>query len=79
MIEKVMLFRVAQGYSAYKFAALVGVHPNWWREIERGQRKPSTTVASKAAKILGRTVDELFVDAPESVGPTRKRTRVVEV
>lgn len=68
-----MLFRIAQGYNAYQFAALVGVHPNWWRETERGQRKPSATIASKAGEILGRTLDELFVDAPECVPPAAKK------
>ncbi len=67
MIKKVKLVRIAQGYPAYKFAVLVGVHPNWWREIEMGTRKPSNSVMAKASEILQRPVDELFADADEAL------------
>ena len=67
MIKKVKLVRIAQGYPSYKFAALVGVHPNWWREIEMGMRKPSNSVMVGASEILKRSVDELFADAEEAL------------
>ena len=67
MIQKVKLVRIAQGYPSYKFAALVGVHPNWWREIEMGIRDPSEKVALRASEILQRPVGELFADAEEAL------------
>ena len=67
MVKKVKLVRIAQGYPAYKFAVLVGVHPNWWREIEMGTRKPSESVMLRASEILQRPVEELFVDAEEAL------------
>lgn len=67
MIKKVKLVRIAQGYKGYKFAALVGVHPNWWHEIEQGTRKPSEKVMLRASEILRRPVEELFADAEEAV------------
>lgn len=67
MIKKVKLVRIAQGYPAYKFAALVGVHPNWWHEIEQGTRKPSEKVMLRASEILKRPVNELFADAEEAL------------
>ncbi len=55
VVKRVKLVRIAQGYTSYKFAALVGVHPNWWHEIEMGTRKPSEKVIltywGKAAKL----------------------------
>ena len=67
MVQKVRLVRIAQGYPSYKFAALVGVHPNWWRELEVGTRKPSQKVMLRASEILKRSVDELFTDAEEAL------------
>jgi len=52
MIKKVKLVRIALGYPSYKFAALVGVHPNTWHQIEEGRRKPSEKVMLGASKIL---------------------------
>lgn len=76
MIQRVKLVRIAQGYPSYKFAALVGVHPNLWREIEMGIRKPSENVMLGAGEILQRSVDELFTDAEEALNsvPTIKET-----
>lgn len=76
MVQKVRLVRIVQGYPSYKFAALVGVHPNWWREIEMGTRKPSEKVMLRASQILHRPVDELFADAEEALNfvPTTKAT-----
>ena len=71
MVKKVKLVRIAQGYPAYKFAVLVGVHPNWWREIEMGTRKPSESVMLRASDILQRSVDELFADAAEALIPSQ--------
>ena len=66
MIKRVKLVRIAQGYPSYKFAAMVGIHPNWWREIEMGTREPSEEVMLKASEILQRPVEELFADAEEA-------------
>lgn len=66
MVKKVKLVRIAQGYPAYKFAVLMGVHPNWWREIEMGTRNPSEKVMLRASEILKRPVEELFADAEEA-------------
>lgn len=76
MIKRVKLVRIAQGYPSYKFAAMVGVHPNWWRQIEMGAREPSEKVMLRASKILQRPVEELFVDAEEALNfvPTTKET-----
>lgn len=67
MVKRVKLVRIAQGYASYKFAALVGVHPNWWHEIEMGTRKPSEKVMLRASKILKRSVNELLTDAEEAL------------
>ena len=67
MIQKVKLVRIAQGYSGYKFAALVGVHPNWWHEIESGVRKPSEKVMLRSSELLQRSIEELFTDAEEAL------------
>ena len=67
MVKRVKLVRIAQGYHCYKFAALVGVHPNTWHEIEMGTRKPPNSVTVRASEILKRSVDELFVDAEEAL------------
>ena len=67
MVKRVKLVRIAQGHSCYKFAALIGVHPNWWHDIETGKRKPSEKVMVRASEILKRPVDELFADAEEAL------------
>lgn len=67
MVKRVKLIRIAQGYPSYKFAALVGVHPNMWREIEMGTRKPSEGVMLRASEVLGRPVEELFTNAEEAL------------
>ena len=74
MVKKVRLVRIARGYLGYKFAALVGVHPNLWHEIEMGTRKPSEGVMLRASEVLGRPVEELFSDAEEALNfvPTTK-------
>jgi len=76
MVKRVKLVRIAQGYPSYKFAAMVGVHPNWWRQIEMGARGPSEKVMLRASEILQRPVEELFVDAEEALNfvPTTKET-----
>lgn len=71
MIKRAKLVRIAQGYPSYKFAAMVGVHPNWWREIEMGTRKPSEKVMLRASEILKRPIDELFADAEEAIIPAQ--------
>ena len=66
MIKKVKLVRIAQGYHSYRFAALVGVHPNTWHEIQEGKKKPSEKVMLGSSKILQRPVEDLFADAEEA-------------
>ena len=67
MVLKVKLVRIVQGYPSYKFAALAGIHPNIWHEIEMGTRKPSNSIILRASEILNRPVDELFADAVEAL------------
>lgn len=67
MVKRVRLVRIAQGYPSYKFAALVGIHPNLWHEVEIGVRKPSEKVILRASEILKKPVDELFADAEEAL------------
>lgn len=67
MVKCVKLVRIAQDYPSYKFAALVGIHPNTWHEIEMGTRKPSNSVMLRASEILRRPVEELFIDADEAL------------
>ena len=75
MIQKVRLVRIAQGHSGYKFAALVGVHPNLWHEIEMGTRKPSEKVMLRASEILKRSVDEFCTDAEEALAVTTSEAK----
>ena len=67
MIQRVKLVRIAQGYPSYKLAAQVSVHPNLWREIEIGMRKPSDKVILRASQILKRSAAELFTDVEEAL------------
>jgi len=75
MVKRVKLVRIAQGYPSYEFAALVGVHPNWWHEIELGKRKPSEKVMLRASEILQRPVEERFVDAEEALAVTTSEAK----
>ena len=72
MVQRVRLVRLAQGYPSYKFAALVGIHPNTWHEVEMGTRKPSKKVMLKASRILKKPVGELFVDAEEALAGSKE-------
>ena len=67
MVKRVKLVRIAQGYPAYKFAAMIGIHPNTLREIELGLREPTERVMLRAGEILQRSVEELFADAEEAL------------
>lgn len=67
MIKKLRLVRIAQGYPAYKFAAMIGIHPNLLREVELGLREPTKKVMLKTCDILKRSVAELFADAEEGL------------
>ena len=67
MVRRVKLVRIAQGYPSYKFAALVGIHPNLWREIEMGARQPSEKVMLRASELLKRPPGDLFCDAKEAL------------
>ena len=75
MVNRVRLARIAQGYHSYKFAALVGVHPNLWYEIEIGTRKPSEKVMLRASEILHRPVEELFADVEEALAITTNEAK----
>ena len=67
IVKKLRLVRVAQGYPAYKFAAMIGIHPNFLREIELGVREPSARVKLEACNILRKPPDELFADASDAL------------
>ena len=75
MVKRVKLVRIAQGYPAYKFTVLVGVHPNWWCESEMGMRKPSEKIMLKASEILQRPVEDLFADAEEALAVTTSEAK----
>ncbi len=76
MIKKLRLMRIVQGYPAYKFAAMIGIHPNLLREVELGLREPTKKVMLKTCDILKRPPSELFADAEEALNfvPTTKET-----
>ena len=67
MIKKLRLVRIAQGYPAYKFVAMIGIHPNLLREVELGLREPTEKVMLKSCDILKRPPSELFTDAEEAL------------
>jgi len=43
------------------------MHPNTWRQVEQGKKKPSEKVMLRASEILGRPAEELFIDAEEAL------------
>ena len=49
------------GLSREKAARFAGISTSMWIKIERGERTPTLGVAQRIAKVLGRTLDDLFM------------------
>lgn len=54
--------RIEKGLTQAEVAKLVGINRASYTHIERGTRNPSMHVARAIARVLNRTVDELFAD-----------------
>jgi len=63
--------RTKRGWSQAKLAAAVGISRQSYSAIEAGSAVPSTEIALRLARVLGRTVEELF-RVPEA--PTERVT-----
>lgn len=60
LANKVKTFRVEAGINQQEFGRLVGVSRQTISSIECGDYHPSILVALKIAKVLNKTVDEIF-------------------
>lgn len=59
--NKMREFRKKKGMKQLALAKKVGIFQSEISEIETGNRKPSIYLAQKIAKVLGRSVDEIFL------------------
>ena len=64
--RRLRLARLGRGLSQAELAEACGVSRQAVAGIERGAWAPSLPVALKLARLLGRTVEELFQDPPET-------------
>lgn len=54
-------FRKLKGMKQAVLAKKVGIFQSEISEIETGNRKPNIYLAKKIAKVLGRSIDEIFL------------------
>ena len=60
-MDRLRQAREELGLSREKAARLAGISTSMWIKIERGERSPTLGVAQRIARVLGRTLDDLFV------------------
>ena len=60
VINRIEELRLADGISRQDLADAVGVHYQTVGYIERGEYSPSLVLALQIAKVLGKTVEEIF-------------------
>lgn len=65
MDNKVLEYRIQKGLKRYELARLVGISGTHLYYIEKGIKKPSVDIAIKIAKVLGTTVEKLFLTPQE--------------
>lgn len=53
--------RIEKNLTQLELANLVGVTPKYIGFIENGERNPSLQVAQNIAKVLGSTIDDIFL------------------
>jgi transcriptional regulator with XRE-family HTH domain len=76
--EFIRLKRDAAGIPLNDFARQIGISPAYWSRIERNLEKPpKDELISKAAHLLGLTLDEAFIQASRL--PPDMQTKVGEV
>lgn len=61
MLNKLKLARVALGLTQEDVAHRIGVSRQTVNAMEQAKYVPSTVLALKAARLFGKTVEELFV------------------
>lgn len=61
MLNKLKLARVALGLTQEDVARRIGVSRQTVNAMEQAKYVPSTVLALKAARLFGKTVEELFV------------------
>jgi len=59
--NKIKEFREGKGMKQTVLASKVGIFQSEISEIETGERKPNVYLARKIAKVLGKTIDEIFL------------------
>ncbi|MFR2067563.1 helix-turn-helix transcriptional regulator [Clostridium sp.] len=62
---KVKLLRIEKGYGQKEFADMVGITPQYLRQVEIGKADIRRSLMIKIAKALDTTVQELFFSEEE--------------
>jgi len=65
--------REASGLSRAALARLAGLHQTYIGLLERGERSPNLDTASAIALALGKTLDELVVEAAKLQKTARRK------
>ena len=65
--------REASGLSRSALARLAGLHQTYIGLLERGERSPNLDTASAIALALGKTLDELVVEAAKLQKSARRK------
>jgi len=58
--NKIRRFRLEAGRRQLDLARKLNVYQSEISQIERGEREPGVYLAKRTAKVLGRTVEEIF-------------------
>ena len=59
--NKIKEFREGKRMKQTVLASKVGIFQSEISEIETGERKPNVYLAKKIAKVLGKTIDDIFL------------------
>ena len=59
--NKIKEFREGKGMKQTVLCSKVGIFQSEISEIETGERKPNVYLAKKIAKVLGKTIDDIFL------------------
>ena len=66
--------RLKKGLSVADMAGLTGVKVRFYHMVEAGTRNPRMPMAFTIARLLGRTVEELFPDLVGTAYPSKSTT-----
>ena len=60
-VNKLRLFREQAGYTQLEMSKLMGISESYYCQLENGVRRMSLENACKAAKILKKTLNDIFL------------------